>query len=370
MRKIALTAAAVCLMGSVFARAGDVAPPATAPATAPAADALTAEDMAAQIDAMRPPAVDRAKLSDPEYRNHALADIQAFNAKKQALMETFLEQYPDHPKAGQYLLGTIMTMTGPVPGAREKIDAFLAAHPKTPVREALLTARTAAVFRDRAAAQADKSAAVDKLASEYPAAPLLDPLRIGLIREDQSLSDADKTARLEKLVADAGNRKSPALDQLKSQLDRGKNLGQPFVLAFTDAATGKAIDLQKDMKGKILVIDFWATWCGPCVAEMPNMKKLYAEYHGQGVEFIGVSLDAPEADHGKEKLLEFVKKNEIPWPQYYQGNGWGSDFSKGWGIDSIPQMFVVDGDGKLVNIEARGKLEKLLPELIAKNHGV
>ena len=68
-----------------------------------------------------------------------------------------------------------------------------------------------------------------------------------------------------------------------------------------------------------MVVDFWATWCGPCVAEMPAMKKLYAEYKDKGVEFIGVSLDHKEGGLGQ--LKAFVAKEGIPWPQYYQGDG-------------------------------------------------
>ena len=101
------------------------------------------------------------------------------------------------------------------------------------------------------------------------------------------------------------------------------------------------------LKGKVVVVDFWATWCGPCVAEMPTMKKLYAEYHGQGVEFLGISLDQPKEQGGLDALKKFVKEKEIPWPQYYQGKGWQSDFSSSWGINSIPSMFLVDQDGKL-----------------------
>ena len=120
------------------------------------------------------------------------------------------------------------------------------------------------------------------------------------------------------------------------------------------------------LRGKVVVIDFWATWCGPCVAEMPNMKQLYQKYHPKGVEFIGVSLDNPKEQGGLEKLQKYVKENEIRWPQYYQGKGWKSEFSGSWGINSIPTMFLVDQDGKLSSIEARGKLEKLIPELLAK----
>src|SRR5262249_55779184 len=118
------------------------------------------------------------------------------------------------------------------------------------------------------------------------------------------------------------------------------------------------------LKGKVVVLDFWATWCGPCVAEMPEMKRLYEKFHGQGVEFIGISLDQSKDEGGLDALKKFVKDQEIPWPQYYQGKGWESAFSRSWGINSIPSMFVVDRDGRLVYIEARGKLEQLIPDLL------
>ena len=97
---------------------------------------------------------------------------------------------------------------------------------------------------------------------------------------------------------------------------------------------------------------------------MPKMKQLYARYRGQGVEFIGVSLDQPEQRGGLDKLKTFVKENEIAWPQYYQGNGWESTFSKSWGINSIPRVFVVAPSGKLYSVDARGKLDTMIPDLL------
>jgi len=119
---------------------------------------------------------------------------------------------------------------------------------------------------------------------------------------------------------------------------------------------------------KVVVIDFWSTWCGPCVAEMPKMKKLYAEYRNQGVEFIGVSLDQPKEEGGLDSLKQFVKDKGIEWPQYYQGNFWDSAFSKSWGVNSIPCVFVVDTEGKLFSVEARGKLKEMIPELLKKKN--
>jgi thiol-disulfide isomerase/thioredoxin len=146
-------------------------------------------------------------------------------------------------------------------------------------------------------------------------------------------------------------------------------IGQPFELRFTDAISGKNIDVQKDLKGKIVVIDFWATWCGPCVAEMPKNKELYAKYKDKGVEFIGVSLDKSEAEGGLKRLKDFVAENHIDWPQYYQGNFVSSEFSHGWGITTIPTVFVIDADGKLASVQASGNLEAVIQELVAKHEG-
>jgi hypothetical protein len=96
------------------------------------------------------------------------------------------------------------------------------------------------------------------------------------------------------------------------------------------------------------------------------MKDLYAKYKDQGVEFIGVSLDRPKEDGGLDSLKKFVKEKEIAWPQYYQGNFWDSEFSRSWGINSIPAMFVVDADGKLFSVDAREKLEEMIPALLKR----
>jgi thiol-disulfide isomerase/thioredoxin len=142
-------------------------------------------------------------------------------------------------------------------------------------------------------------------------------------------------------------------------------IGKPFDLEFTDAIKGSTVSI-KGLKGKVVVIDFWATWCGPCVAEMPKMKELYAKYRDQGVEFIGVSLDQPKEQGGLDKLKKFVEEKKIAWPQYYQGKGWESEFSMSLGINSIPCVFIVDAEGKLYSVEARGKLEEMIPDLLKK----
>lgn len=204
-------------------------------------------------------------------------------------------------------------------------------------------------------------ATVDEFLKAYPKDPRGPQI---LFTVANMLEDSGKQLTLlKRLVADFPD--NPASKMAEGTIRQNEAVGKPFDLEFTDAIKGAKISM-KDLKGKVVVVDFWATWCGPCVAEMPNMKKLYAEFKEKGVEFIGVSLDQPKEDGGLDKLKEYVAKNEIGWPQYYQGNGWESEFSTSWGITAIPAMFVVDTEGKLHSVRARGQLEKMIPELLKK----
>jgi thiol-disulfide isomerase/thioredoxin len=135
--------------------------------------------------------------------------------------------------------------------------------------------------------------------------------------------------------------------------------GKPFDLTFNDAIRGAQVSMQ-GFRGKVVVVDFWANWCGPCIADMPRMKDLYSRYHDKGVEFIGVNLDSSRDGYGPDTLKAFVAKNQIPWPQYDEGE---SRFAEKWGINAIPAVFLVDQKGKLYSVDAGNKLETLILEL-------
>ena len=107
--------------------------------------------------------------------------------------------------------------------------------------------------------------------------------------------------------------------------------------------------------GKVVLVDFWATWCGPCVAEIPNMKKCYDLYHAKGFDIVGLSCDRNVAD-----LEKFVKEKNIPWAIVF-GDGKPSPTVSYYGIMAIPTMVLVGKDGRVVSLNARG--EKLKEEL-------
>ena len=119
---------------------------------------------------------------------------------------------------------------------------------------------------------------------------------------------------------------------------------------------GKPISLA-DYRGKIVLLDFWAVWCGPCLGEIPRIKAVYEKYHDKGFEVIGVSLDEDAA-----VLREFVTEQEVPWRQILDGDGFGGAFAKRYGIRSIPAPFLINREGKVISVKARGSL---LDELVA-----
>lgn len=128
----------------------------------------------------------------------------------------------------------------------------------------------------------------------------------------------------------------------------------PLELKAT-AVDGSQIDLEK-LRGKVVLLDFWATWCGPCVQEAPKVVATYNKLHDKGFEIIGISLD-----QNKESVSRFTKKLGMTWPQYFDGD---KQVSSRFGIEAIPTMWLIDKEGHIASVEARddlsGKAEKLL----------
>lgn len=139
-------------------------------------------------------------------------------------------------------------------------------------------------------------------------------------------------------------------------------LGNPIEITGT-TLDGKQLDFPAKYEGKTILVDFWATWCGPCVAEMPNMKRLYDIYHPHGFEIIGISLNDEKSD-----VDEFVQSRDIPWPIVWNEreegqSGWIDANAARYGISGIPTMILVGEDGNVVSLTARGhNLDQLLAE--------
>ncbi|MEM7603007.1 MAG: TlpA disulfide reductase family protein [Verrucomicrobiota bacterium] len=146
---------------------------------------------------------------------------------------------------------------------------------------------------------------------------------------------------------------SPASAQVNQILDQiGASLylpgvGDEMTFAFT-SLDGEEIDLAS-MRDKVILVDFWATWCGPCIAVLPHLMEIYENYRSEGFEVIGVSHD-----ENREELEAFLGENEVTWPQYFDGQGKHNELAQRFGISKIPTTFLVGKGGKIVAADLDG----------------
>lgn len=167
----------------------------------------------------------------------------------------------------------------------------------------------------------------------------------------------------------AKNLKAKKVPQLDSMVERIESTVRRLSLpGNVMEVKGTTIDGQEfnveDWRGKVVLVDFWATWCGPCIGELPNVKKLYDTYHDKGFEVVGISLDDDE-----QALRQFLKDREIAWTTLFPANeddrGWENPIAQHYGVSGIPTAILLDKEGKVVNLNARGeRLGESLAELL------
>ncbi len=124
---------------------------------------------------------------------------------------------------------------------------------------------------------------------------------------------------------------------------------------------GKPLSIS-GLKGKVVLVDFWATWCGPCIFELPNVLTTYEKHHAKGFEIVGISFDSD-----RKKLESFIKQKSMPWPQFFDGKGWENKLGKNYSVNNIPLTFLLDRESKIIGIDLRGdSLESAVAAALAQ----
>lgn len=346
------------------------------------ADALWAQAEAAQkAERPRPERVDGKSVMTPEYlrateqRGRAIGD----------LWMDFIEKYPADPRRGEAIIALtrnfrpVIKEIGDVrakgweavvrdeaaekawaarvsalveglmtaPGVAEPVRQSAYEHWVDGARAAIGPEGNPAEFRRR----------LDVLRGKYPESRMI---RVGEWQYVNRLRKFDPAAVVPWLQQVAAWPQAEIVAWAKGELAVEGLREKPMDLKFT-AVDGREVDFAK-LRGKVVLVDFWATWCGPCIAELPNIKKVYAEYHAKGFEIVGISLDR---EQDKQKLVDFCAKEQMPWPQHFDGKYWKNEIAVSYGITGIPAMFLLDQSGRLVATDARGeKLEVEVKRLL------
>ena len=152
-------------------------------------------------------------------------------------------------------------------------------------------------------------------------------------------------------------------DMAQAKLRRLALMREPLQLRFV-ALDGRQIDLQ-DLHGRVVLLDFWATWCSTCMRELPHLKSLYDNYHDQGFEIVAITLDDAR---DRQNVLALLKKENLLWPQYFPGDGHyvTSEVSKRFGVIGIPTTFLLDRQGMIAAMNVPGEeLETAVRRLLA-----
>jgi len=307
----------------------------------------------------------KEQIAEYERKNGVLAGQAADKAKD------FYTKYPTHAKAKEargmemQLLGVAVQLgdtnrQAQLDALQEKrlSDPTLPADEKFNLRAQQIVKMLmddGATNRSPVLEKAEK--AIRDLQQEFPKRDETHEL---LLMVAQGYLDVDDAQKARAITEDVAKKASgDAKEQAQAQLRKLDLIGKPLDLKFTDLG-GKDVSL-KNYAGKVVLVDFWATWCGPCRAALPEVKEIYAKYHAKGFEIVGISFDKD-----KDTLAKFVADENMDWPQYFDGLGWENKIGQNYEISSIPTVWLVDKKGSLRDLNGRqslaAKVEKLLGE--------
>lgn len=198
---------------------------------------------------------------------------------------------------------------------------------------------------------------IDSLVTNYPNCHATALIIDKFVIKDRDLAEVEKmyeslTPRIKN--AYLGRKLKTSIDNIKKT--SVGSMAPDFTLQAPD---GKNVSLS-DYRGKMVLLDFWASWCGPCLREVPNVKKVYDKFHDKGFEILSVSLDDK-----KDNWVNAIEKNDLNWSHVSSLKGWSCPVAKLYNVSGVPAMLLIDKEGRIVATKLRGELlmEKVAEQL-------
>jgi peroxiredoxin len=300
--------------------------------------------------------LERLKKAIEEKPAEGVNAVEFYAVREKALhdaAETFVRQFPNHPHRAQALLWRIQTTDLPESAdqrlnliKKDEIDAKTIAEDNALPADLRLDAERTVLRKwlnnPDLITTGEQAKDLEKRIADYLQKQPNDPRLISfqLARANLLLQFEPERGKafLQELTKAPDSKLAEAA---KARLKKAELVRKQVDLQFA-ATNGTKIDL-RDFRGKVVLVDFWASWCPDCIRELPTVQTVYEKYKDQGLAVIGISLDKDA-----KALASFVAKKSLPWPQYFDGKGWDNEFAAKYSVRSIPEMWLVDRQGGLV----------------------
>jgi thiol-disulfide isomerase/thioredoxin len=202
---------------------------------------------------------------------------------------------------------------------------------------------------------------LDNLLGKFPEGSSAQQMAMaGVMMGLQKQKSAGYIEYAQRFVQTFGEKSPKAAAEIKAELERAMRLMTGAVAPDFAQATPEGKELKlSDLRGKYILIDFWASWCGPCRRENPNVVRMYEQYKDKGFDILSVSLD-----NSRERWLQAIEQDKLSWKHVSDLKGWENTVAQMYEVQGIPKTFLIDPQGKIIATDLRGpSLEAKLAEL-------